>query len=147
MVAEVLGLAMDDIHIEMEDSHDAVLDSGMFGDRCTVWSGNAVVAAAEDAKKQLAEIAPKASAWIRTASFFSDKKVFVKDSPDKQIPFLRLVRQAQYSLGRCIYGTVHGPRPARPSPISPSVTPNTTLLLSALSPRPSSWMSTLIPGK
>jgi CO/xanthine dehydrogenase Mo-binding subunit len=106
MVAEVLGLNMEDIHIEMEDSYDAVLDSGMFGDRCTVWSGNAVVAAAEDAKKQLAKIAAGIFGVSADDIIFSDKKVFVKNAPDKQMPFLRLVRQAQYSLGRCIYG--HG---------------------------------------
>jgi CO/xanthine dehydrogenase Mo-binding subunit len=106
MVAEVLGLTMEDIHIEMEDSYDAVLDSGMFGDRCTVWSGNAVVAAANDAKTQLAEIAAKMFGVNAGDLVFSDKKVYVKDSPEKQVPFLRLVRQAQYSLGRCIYG--HG---------------------------------------
>ena len=106
MVAEVLGLRMEDVHIEMEDSHDAVLDSGMFGDRCTVWSGNAVVAATEDAKKQLAKIAAKMLGAKEDELVFSDKKVFVKGSPEKQVPFLRLVRQAQYSLGKCIYG--HG---------------------------------------
>jgi 4-hydroxybenzoyl-CoA reductase subunit alpha len=106
MVAEVLGLTMDDIHIEMEDSYDAVLDSGMFGDRCTVWSGNAVVAAAEDAKRQLAGIAAKIFEASPDDIVFSDKKIYVKDAPDKQMPFLRLVRQAQYSLGRCVYG--HG---------------------------------------
>ena len=106
MVAEVLGLQMDDVHIEMEDSHDAVLDSGMFGDRCTVWSGNAVVAAAGDARRQLAEIAAKMLGVKEDDLVFSDKKVLVKSAPEKQVPFLRLVRQAQYALGRCIYG--HG---------------------------------------
>ncbi|OGO42719.1 MAG: hypothetical protein A2Z05_06840 [Chloroflexi bacterium RBG_16_60_22] len=106
MVAEVLGLPMDDVHIEMEDSHDAVLDSGMFGDRCTVWSGNAVIAAAEDARRQLAGIAAGMLGAGEDDLVFSDKKVFVKGSPEKQLPFLRLVRQAQYALGRCIYG--HG---------------------------------------
>jgi CO/xanthine dehydrogenase Mo-binding subunit len=106
MVAEVLGLTMDDVHIEMEDSHDAVLDSGMFGDRCTVWSGNAVVAAAEDARRQLGEIAAKMLGVNADDLVFGDKNVYVKNAPGKQVPFLRLVRQAQYSLGRCIYG--HG---------------------------------------
>jgi CO/xanthine dehydrogenase Mo-binding subunit len=104
MVAEVLGLGMDNVHIEMEDSYDAVLDSGMYGDRCTVWSGNAVVAAANDARKQLAEIAARMLGVGSDDLVFSDKKVYVKDDPEKQVPFLMVVRQAQYSLGRCIYG-------------------------------------------
>jgi CO/xanthine dehydrogenase Mo-binding subunit len=106
MAAEVLGLTMEDIHIEMEDSHDTVLDSGMFGDRCTVWSGNAVVAAANDAKRQLAEIAAKMLGAKAEDLVFSDKKIFVRGNPEKQVPFLRVVRQAQYALGNCVYG--HG---------------------------------------
>jgi CO/xanthine dehydrogenase Mo-binding subunit len=106
MAAEVLGLGLDDIHVEMEDSHDTVLDSGMFGDRATVWSGKAVTAAAEDARKQLTEIGAKVLGVKAEDLIFRDKKVYVKDSPEKQISFLRLVRQAQYALGQGIYG--HG---------------------------------------
>ena len=104
MAAEVLGLHLEDIHVEMEDSHDTVLDSGMFGDRCTVWSGNAVVAAAEDAKRKLATVAAKMLDAKEDDLVFRDHKVYVKDNPEKQVPFLRVVRQAQYGLGQCIHG-------------------------------------------
>ncbi len=104
MVAEVLGLHLEDIHIEMEDSHDTVLDSGMFGDRCTVWSGNAVVAAAEDAKGKLAKIAARMLDTKEDNLVFKDRKVYVKDNSEKHIPFLRVVRQAQYGLGQNICG-------------------------------------------
>lgn len=104
MVAEVLGLHMEDVHIEMEDSNDAVLDSGMFGDRCTVWSGQAVTIAAQDARKQMAEIAAPMLKAKADDLVFRDRKVYVKDSPEKQLSFLRVVRQAQYALGSCIYG-------------------------------------------
>jgi len=105
MAAEVLGLHLEDIRVEMEDSHDGVLDSGMFGDRCTVWSGNAVIAAAEDAKKKLAKVAAEMFDVKEDDLVFRDRKIYVKDNPEKQTSFLRVVRQAQYGLGQCIYGT------------------------------------------
>jgi CO/xanthine dehydrogenase Mo-binding subunit len=106
MTAEVLGLGMEDINLGVEDSHDTVLDSGMFGDRCTVWTGQAVVAAAQDARRQLADIGAKMLGVKPEKLVFGDKKVFVKDDPKKELSFLRVVRQAQYALGNCIYG--HG---------------------------------------
>ena len=105
MVAEVLGVHFEDIRIEMEDSHDAVLDSGMFGDRCTVWSGNAVIAAAEDAKKKLITIAAEMLNAKEDHLVFKDRKIYVRDNPEKQLPFLTLVRQAHYNLGQPIYGS------------------------------------------
>ncbi len=105
MAAEVLGVRMDDIRVEMEDSHSTVLDSGMFGDRCTVWSGQAVVAAAKDARKKLARIAADILGARAEDLVFKNRTVYVKDNPEKQISFLRLVRQAQYGLGECIYGS------------------------------------------
>jgi len=106
MVAEVLGLRFEDIHIEMEDSHDAILDSGMFGDRCTVWSGHAVIAAAEDAKRKVAKVAAEMLGAKEDDLIFKDRKIYVKNNPEKKIPFLTVVRQAQYGLGQLIYG--HG---------------------------------------
>ncbi len=106
MAAEVLGLHFEDIHIEMEDSHDTVLDSGMFGDRCTVWSGHAVIAAAEDAKKKLARVAAEMLDAKEGDLIFRDRKIYVRNNPERQIPFVRAVRQAIYGLGQSIYG--HG---------------------------------------
>jgi len=106
MAAEVLGVHFEDIHIEMEDTHDGVLDSGMFGDRCTVWSGHAVIAAAEDAKKKLGKVAADMLDVKEENLIFRDRKVYVKNNPERQIPFTRVVRQALYGLGQSIYG--HG---------------------------------------
>jgi 4-hydroxybenzoyl-CoA reductase subunit alpha len=50
MVAEVLGLPIEDIEQGVSDSDTTVFDSGMFGDRCTFWDGNAAVLAAKDLK-------------------------------------------------------------------------------------------------
>ncbi len=104
IVAEVLGLRLEEIHIEMEDSHDTVLDSGMFGDRCTVWSGNAVLAASEDARRKLAKIAGDLLGVKEEDLVFRNREVYDKNNPKKKIPFLTLIRHAHYGLGQPIYG-------------------------------------------
>jgi hypothetical protein len=89
----------------MEDSHDGVLDSGMFGDRCTTWSGNAVIAAAEDAKSKLAEVAADMLDAKAEDLVFRDKKIFAKETPEEAISFLRAVRNAYYGVGKSLYGS------------------------------------------
>jgi len=105
IAAEVLGLRMEDINVEMEDSNITVFDPGMFGDRCTVWSGQAVKAAAEDARRKLAKVAAEMLGVREDEFVFKDRKIYVKDNPEKQLPFIRVVRNAQYGLGQCIYGS------------------------------------------
>jgi CO/xanthine dehydrogenase Mo-binding subunit len=95
----------EDVQIEMEDSHDGVLDSGMFGDRCTTWSGNAVIAAAEDARSKLAEVAADMLDAKAEDLVFRDKKIFAKDTPAEAISFLRAVRNAYYGVGKSLYGS------------------------------------------
>lgn len=104
IAAEVLGLHLEDVHVENEDSHDTFFDSGMFSDKCTVWTGNAVILAAEDAKRKLAKVAAEMLGVNEDVLVFRDRKVYVKDDPEKQLSFTRVVRNAQYGLGQCIYG-------------------------------------------
>lgn len=106
MVAEVLGIHLDDVSVGAEDANNTFFDSGMFGDRCTVWSGNAVVAAAEDAKRQLAEVAAEMLNVKPEQLVFRQRRVYVKDEPERSLPFLQVVRNTQYGKGHCVYG--HG---------------------------------------
>lgn len=105
MAAEVLGLRLEDVHIEMEDTNDTILDAGLFSDKCTVWTGNAVKAAAEEVKRKLAKVAAQMLGAREDEIVFKDRKVYVKDNPEKQLPFRRVVLNAQYGLGQCIYGS------------------------------------------
>ncbi|MDP2645703.1 MAG: xanthine dehydrogenase family protein molybdopterin-binding subunit [Desulfobacterales bacterium] len=105
MLAEVLGLAFEDVQVGTEDSDTSVFDPGMFGDRCTVWSGNAVIAAAKDARRQIADVAAEMLGVRPEDLQFRQRKVFVKDNPDKSLPFGTVVRNIIYGKGRSIYGT------------------------------------------
>jgi CO/xanthine dehydrogenase Mo-binding subunit len=104
MAAEVLGLPFEDIIQGVSDSDTAILDSGMFGDRCTYWDGNATIAAANDLKAQLAAIAAKELKVGPEDLEFKNKRIFVKASPERGIDFLLAVRRAYYERGEPLYG-------------------------------------------
>ena len=104
MAAEVLGLPFEDIVQGVSDSDTAILDSGMFGDRCTYWDGNATILAAKDLKRQLAEIAAKELRANVEDLEFKDRRIFIKGSPGKGIDFLLAVRKAYYENGTPLYG-------------------------------------------
>jgi len=104
MAAEVLGLPFEDIIQGVSDSDTAILDSGMFGDRCTYWDGNATILAAKDLKAQLAEIAAKELKTDPEELEFRNKRIFARGNPEKGIDFLLAVRRAYYDRGTPLYG-------------------------------------------
>ncbi|MBI4331350.1 MAG: molybdopterin-dependent oxidoreductase [Chloroflexi bacterium] len=104
MAAEVLGVSLDDVRVIPESTDTSVLEAGMYGSRCTFWSGNAVKAAAEDARRQLAEIASPLLKTDKEDLVFRGRKVFPRGREEKAVPLLDIVRQAYYSRGQPIYG-------------------------------------------
>jgi CO/xanthine dehydrogenase Mo-binding subunit len=104
MAAEVLGLPFEDMIQGVSDSDTTIFDSGMFGDRCTYWDGNATILAAKDLKRQLAEIAAKELKVTPEDLEFKNRRIVVKGSPEKGIDFLLAVRKAYYELGTPLYG-------------------------------------------
>jgi CO/xanthine dehydrogenase Mo-binding subunit len=66
MAAEILGLPFEDIVQGVSDSDTTIFDSGMFGDRCTYWDGNATILAAKvlsrpPERRAMAFITPRSS--------------------------------------------------------------------------------------
>jgi CO/xanthine dehydrogenase Mo-binding subunit len=104
MAAEVLGLTMEDVVQGVSDSDTAILDSGMFGDRCTFWDGNATILAAKDLRTQLADIAAELLEADPELLVFKDKRIFVNGEPEKCVDFLMAVRKAYYEKGTPLYG-------------------------------------------
>ncbi len=104
MAAEVLGIAFGDVIQGPSDSDTAILDSGMFSDRCTYWDGNATIAAANDLKRQLAEIAVKKLGGKPEDLEFKGSRIYVKDDPKKGMKFIDAVRTAYYDMGTPLYG-------------------------------------------
>ncbi len=104
MAAEILGIPFEDVIQGPSDSDTAILDSGMFSDRCTYWDGNATIAAANDLKRQLAEIAARELKADPKDLEFKKSSIYVKDNPERGISMLKAVRSAYYDLGTPLYG-------------------------------------------
>ncbi len=106
MIAEELGLAVDDIDIKRVDTALTPCDAGSYGSRVTVLAGEAVRKAAGEVRRQLA--AAIAEHWEANPEdiVFRDRRVYVKGSPDKVLPFDKVAKIASYSgTGAVILGT------------------------------------------
>ncbi|MBN2122967.1 MAG: molybdopterin-dependent oxidoreductase [Deltaproteobacteria bacterium] len=97
IIAEELGLRMEDVDIKRVDTALTPCDAGSYGSRVTVLAGEAARKAAQDVKEQLARAA--AEKWEADPEdiVFRDRKVYVKGSPDKVMSFENLAKVASYS--------------------------------------------------
>jgi 4-hydroxybenzoyl-CoA reductase subunit alpha len=105
MVAEVLGIGLEDIDIKRVDTAHTPVDPGSYGSRVTVLAGEAAINAAKDAKQALLEVAAKEFGVKPEEMDIRNKKAFVKGNPEMSIPWARLVRMACYTTpGMVIIG-------------------------------------------
>lgn len=105
IAAEVLGVRLEDIRYGTLDSEVTPVDPGVFGSRVTFMTGNAVKLAAEDARRQLAEVAADILKADAGDIVFNDRRVYVAGNPNRSLPFTKLVKTAQYSgTGKTILG-------------------------------------------
>ena len=97
IVAEVLGLSLEDISMVVGDTDVTPYDCGTFGSRVTFYAGNAAKKAAEDLRGQLAGVV--ANRWnVEPDDLeFRDRQVYVKDSPERKLTFAEVARAAQVS--------------------------------------------------
>ncbi|MBI3015057.1 MAG: molybdopterin-dependent oxidoreductase [Candidatus Tectomicrobia bacterium] len=104
IAAEVLGVRVDDVTYAMIDSDVTPLDPGAFSSRVTLWTGNAVKQAAEDARKQLEEVAAQKLKADPKHLVFRDRRVYVRHDPQRGMDFASLVRSTQNRLGHPVMG-------------------------------------------
>ena len=97
IIAEELGLGVEDIDIKRVDTALTPCDAGSYGSRVTVLAGEAAQKAAQDVREQLARFA--AEKWEANPEdiIFKDHQVYVKGSPERSIPFRKLAQIACYS--------------------------------------------------
>lgn len=105
IIAEELGIGVDDINIKMVDTAYTPCDQGSYGSRVTILAGQAAQKAARDLKQQLAEFAAKQFKTLPSNVAFKGSKVYVEGLPDRFIPFSKLAKIACYSdTGAVIMG-------------------------------------------
>ena len=97
IVAEELGVRIEDVRITAADTGITPLDPGTFGSGVTVRAGNAARLAAIAAKNKIFEfVADKLEANIADLTA-RDRKIFVKGSPEKGMTMLEALKGYQYA--------------------------------------------------
>lgn len=105
IVAEVLGTVPEDIRVVKGDSDIVPFDWGAFSQRGTFMTGNAVKAAAEDARYQLGEIASVELGVPAEKLLFGGGRVRAADDPEKVLTFREVVFRSLHSAeGRFVMG-------------------------------------------
>ncbi|MBI4330509.1 MAG: molybdopterin-dependent oxidoreductase [Chloroflexi bacterium] len=105
IAAEELGVGLDDINVSLLDTQTTPADPGTYSSRVTTCAGPAVKLAAQDARKQLAEVAAEMLGTDLQDVGFKDHRVFVKSNPRKEMAFKRLTRAVVgHGLGKVILG-------------------------------------------
>jgi 4-hydroxybenzoyl-CoA reductase subunit alpha len=106
IIAEELGLGIDDISIRRVDTAVTPCDPGSYGSRVTILAGQAAQRAARDIKAKLANYL--AGVWGVRADdiYFRDGHARSRSKGEYAIPFRKLAQAACYSeTGRVIVGT------------------------------------------
>ena len=105
IIAEELGIRMDDVAIRRVDTAVTPCDPGSYGSRVTILAGQAAQKAAQDIKRQLAGYVASVWAVPETGIVFAAGHVGSSDDAKFSMPFRKLVQAACYSeSGRVIMG-------------------------------------------
>lgn len=96
IVAERLGLPLKMVHVAPVDTDISPFGFGSFATRGTLMGGNGVLAAADEAFNQLAEVAADMLEANPEDIQCSNEKFFVKGSPDMSLPFKDVAKQATF---------------------------------------------------
>ncbi|MBI4321580.1 MAG: xanthine dehydrogenase family protein molybdopterin-binding subunit [Chloroflexi bacterium] len=96
IAAEEMGMPVEDIQVSLVDTDVSPHGLGTFGDRASTLGGNAVRAAAADARKQLAEIAARELEANPQDIVAEAGRLFVAGAPDHAITHAQAARSVSY---------------------------------------------------
>jgi CO/xanthine dehydrogenase Mo-binding subunit len=100
IAAEALGIALNQLQVTNGDTDVTPYSVGESGSRTTPFTGPAVIAAAEDVRKQIFAIAAGQLKAKPEDLDLRDGQVFVKSDPSQRIPLGRAVARAGEIIGR-----------------------------------------------
>ena len=118
IVAEVLGLPLDDIHITSADTEITPPDMGTYSSRVTVAAGNAALNAANAAKEALFKVVANKFEASPDDLIAEDKKIFVKGSPEIHLSFIdavNLYQKQNQGSPLVVKGSYNSPDPLSPT--------------------------------
>jgi 4-hydroxybenzoyl-CoA reductase subunit alpha len=118
IVAEVLGLALEDIHLTSADTHLTPPDMGTYSSRVTVAAGNAALNAANLVKAQISKVAADALEANSDDFVARDCKIYVKGSPKRFLSFkdaVNLYQKKNNGAPLVAQGAYNSPDPLSPT--------------------------------
>jgi len=99
IVAEQLGLEVDDIHVIHQDTDICPWDVGAHASRTTFVAGNAALGAAKKIKNRILELGAGVMGVPQSKLGLRNRHVFDQDDPEKTMPIAKLLRKAHFSHG------------------------------------------------
>lgn len=99
IVAEEMGLEWGDVRVVSHDSEITPLDRGSYSSRVTFWSGNAVKAAAADAKQQILQIVAQRLEAKAEDMEARHRRIYMKGSPEKGMSMAEAVTAYRKATG------------------------------------------------
>jgi 4-hydroxybenzoyl-CoA reductase alpha subunit len=102
IAAEVLGVGVDAVSFARVDSDATPVDPGTFGSRVTFFTGHAVKRAAEDARRQLAEIAGKRMSVNPDDLLFRGGEIVNRLDPRQGMPLKDAARWGAFQMGKLV---------------------------------------------
>jgi CO/xanthine dehydrogenase Mo-binding subunit len=99
IVAEELGLLVEDINVVHSDTDVCPWDVGAHASRSTFVAGNAALGAAKKVKKKILEFGSKILDAPTEDLVLKDRLIFVPNDPEKSMPIDKLLRKAHFSPG------------------------------------------------
>jgi 4-hydroxybenzoyl-CoA reductase alpha subunit len=97
IVAEELGVALEDIRITAADTEITPLDPGTFGSGVTLRAGNAAKMAAHAAKQKLFEVVAETLEARVEDLEARNRRIYVKGTPDVGMEFQEAIKTYQYA--------------------------------------------------
>jgi 4-hydroxybenzoyl-CoA reductase subunit alpha len=99
IVAEELGIRMEDVKITVADTETTPMDIGTWGSRVTLMAGNAVLAAARDLKGQVLEAAARGLKTEPGELEVREGQIYVRGAPERKMAFSEAVVEAVKASG------------------------------------------------
>ncbi len=99
IVAEELGLQIEDIHVIHSDTDVCPWDVGAHASRTTFVAGNAALGAARKIKARLLELGAKQLEAPLEKLVFRDRSIVHQEDPEKTIEIAKLLRKSHFSHG------------------------------------------------
>jgi CO/xanthine dehydrogenase Mo-binding subunit len=100
IASEALGIPLNQIQLTNGDTDATPYSVGESGSRTTSFTGPAVIAAAEDVRRQIFALAAKEFSTKPEELDLRDGQVFAKSDPAKKLPLERIVRGSGDLIGR-----------------------------------------------